>query len=128
MLKAKFFILFVTIFSITEALSVTNSKYWLLSCNLSGCSFAFSTCMTCLGESGCKTCITLSKPDCSTCADDIFKKEYMVPIFGKEYLVCDPSDPIQSKVCHIYCRGQFAQIGQCERLDDYLVCKCSSKS
>ncbi|CAF1039001.1 unnamed protein product, partial [Brachionus calyciflorus] len=109
-------------------LSVTNSKYWLLSCNLSGCSFAFSTCMTCLGESGCKACISLSKPGCSTCADDIFKKDDLETIDGNKYLLCDPLDPIQSTVCHIYCRGQYAQIGQCVRENNSPICKCFSET
>ena len=128
MLKANLFVvLFVTIFSITEALSETDSKYWLYTCNSVECSLAFSSCLNCFGEQGCKTCISVSKPGCSVCAEDIFNKNHLEPVNENKYLVCDPSDPFQLKVCHFYCRGQYEETGQCMRMGNKPVCICSSK-
>ncbi|RNA20443.1 hypothetical protein BpHYR1_053963, partial [Brachionus plicatilis] len=101
---------------------------WLISCTLSGCSFAFSSCMNCYGERGCKSCIALSKPECAVCADDIFNKEDLETINGNQYMICDSQDPIQSKVCHLYCRGQFSQSGKCVRENNLPICKCSFES
>ncbi|CAF1066208.1 unnamed protein product [Brachionus calyciflorus] len=63
--------------------------------------------MNFFGERSCKTCISFSKPECS--------------------VFCDPLDPIQSKVCHLFFRGQFTQSGQCVRENNLPVCKCSSE-
>ncbi|RNA35749.1 hypothetical protein BpHYR1_036409, partial [Brachionus plicatilis] len=140
MFKSFIFCSFLVIWTITEVKSESsrkdfidgfrkdNSRYWLISCTLSGCSFAFSSCMNCYGERGCKSCISLSKPECSICADDIYNKDDLETIDGNEYLICDPGDPIQSKVCHLYCRGQYAQSGQCVRVNNLPICKCSSES
>ncbi|RNA35750.1 WD-40 repeat-containing [Brachionus plicatilis] len=140
MFKSFIFCAFLVIWTITEVKSESsrkdlidgfrkdNSRYWLISCTLSGCSFAFSSCMNCYGERGCKSCISLSKPECSVCADDIYNKDDLETIDGNEYLICDPGDPIQSKVCHLYCRGQYAQSGQCVRVNNLPICKCSSES
>ncbi|RNA28920.1 hypothetical protein BpHYR1_004450, partial [Brachionus plicatilis] len=140
MLKTNIFFLFLVIWAITEikseapgknfidGFSKDNSRYWLISCTLSGCSFAFSSCMNCYGERGCKSCIALSKPECAVCADDIFNKEDLETINGNQYLICDSGDPIQSKVCHLYCRGQFAESGNCVRENNLPICKCSSET
>ncbi|RNA20441.1 hypothetical protein BpHYR1_053961 [Brachionus plicatilis] len=140
MMKSNFFTLFMAICAVTGTKSEApwknlidgfikdNSRYWLISCTLSGCSFAFSSCMNCYGERGCKSCIALSKPECAVCADDIFNKEDLETINGNQYLICDSQDPIQSKVCHLYCRGQFSQSGNCVRENNFPICKCSSES
>ncbi|RNA23189.1 WD-40 repeat [Brachionus plicatilis] len=137
MLKSIFF-LFIVIWIINDTKSEAskkdfidefrkdNSRYWLISCTLSGCSLAFNSCMNCFGERGCKSCISLSKPECAECADDIFNKDDLEIINGNEYLICDSQDPIQSRVCHFYCRGQFAQSGQCIRENNLPICKCFS--
>ncbi|RMZ99010.1 hypothetical protein BpHYR1_021583, partial [Brachionus plicatilis] len=65
---------------------------------------------------------------CSICADDIYNKDDLETIDGNEYLICDPGDPIQSKVFHLYCRGQYAQSGQCVRVNHLPICKCYSDS
>ncbi|RMZ96870.1 WD40 repeat-containing, partial [Brachionus plicatilis] len=49
-------------------------------------------------------------------------------INGNQYLICDSGDPIQSKVCHLYCRGQFAESGKCVRENNLPICKCSSET
>lgn len=127
MLNKFFFFIFLFILFIGASFGISNSKYWLISCSLNDCSFAFNSCMNCFGEQDCKICITLSQPECSLCADDIFNKDDMESLNGNNYLICDSFDPIQEKVCHIYCRGKYKQYGQCVRENNFPICKCSSE-
>lgn len=127
MLKYKIVILLSALVAICQGINQEDSKFWLISCKLNGCSFAFASCMNCFGERSCKTCITLSKPECSACADDIYNKDDLETIGDNKYFICDSSDPIQSVVCHLYCRGQFKQSGQCGIENNLPVCLCSSE-
>lgn len=127
MFKTKILLICV-LFSISESSFNKNSKYWLITCGYSGCMFAFNFCFTCLGENNCKECLSSINQICSSCADDIFKQDFMEVIDGVNYLICDPMDLVQTKVCHLFCRGQFKTTGQCVRVNNLPVCQCSSES
>lgn len=127
MLKVIFYLYFFIFLSISESSNESYSKYWLISCSQSDCSFAFGSCLNCFGEQDCKTCITLSKPECSLCADDIFNDDDMESVNGNKYLICDSFDPIQQKACQIYCRGKYQKSGQCVRENNFPICKCSAE-
>lgn len=128
MLKYKIIIFFMVLADNCQGLNQVESKYWLVSCTLDSCSFAFNSCMNCFGVLGCKSCITLNKPECSVCVDDIYNKDDLETINGNQYLLCDSLDPMQSAVCHLYCRGQYAQSGQCTVENGLPICKCSVQS
>ncbi|RNA06326.1 WD-40 repeat [Brachionus plicatilis] len=84
--------------------------HWLNACRPNVCSeTAFSLCWNCFGERVCKSCISFNKWECSTCADGIYNKENLEKISGNHYLICDSMDSIQSRVCHLFCRGQYSQ-------------------
>ncbi|RNA20090.1 hypothetical protein BpHYR1_014898 [Brachionus plicatilis] len=79
--------------------------------------------MSCFGKRGRKSCKALSKSECAVYAADIFNKDDLETINGNNYLICDSLDQIQSKVCHLYCRGQYAQSGECVRENNIPIMK-----
>ena len=81
-----------------------------------------------MGEASCKTCITNSLPACSNCANDIYNKDDLETIGGIQYMLCDISSQFQQKVCHLFCRRQNHQTGQCVKIQQILVCECTSDS
>ena len=103
-------------------------KYWYMSCSSPECMTSISSCMNCAGERMCKSCVTNSNPDCTTCVNDIFSKEGLEDVNNEQYFICENSDPFQSKVCHFYCRGKYAVSGQCIRFQNLPVCNCSYDS
>ncbi|CAF0779022.1 unnamed protein product [Brachionus calyciflorus] len=105
-----------------------DEKYWQISCNLNGCAQPLNTCLNCIGEQDCIKCISNSKPECSTCANEIFNKDDLEEINENKYLLCESSDIIHNKVCLIYCRGNFFRNGQCLRFQNFPVCQCSTNS
>ena len=103
-----------------------NTKSWLFTCAINSCSPFLNLCFNCFGERQCKTCITNIKSDCELCANDIYDKNNLEYIGGKEYLICDSTEPLHTKVCHLFCRGQFSQTGFCSKVQNVPVCICSS--
>ena len=122
----KIFICLFLFVSQIESNSLISQKYWYLTCSSSECTTAINSCLNCLGERMCKACITNANPECSTCANDIFNKEDLETIEGENYFICESSDPIQAKICHFYCRGQYSQFGQCVIQQNLPVCQCIS--
>lgn len=120
--------IFLSIFFINKLECSIQVKFWIATCTLNECSTALNTCINCFGERNCKSCITSAKADCSTCANDIYNKDELENIGGNQYLICDNSDPIQQKVCHLFCRGQYLQTGFCVRIQNIPVCQCMTDS
>jgi hypothetical protein len=113
-----------------ESSSMTENvlaKYWLTSCSQNGCNLILNSCMICLGQTSCRNCISTLKPECSTCANDIFDPRFLesVPGLLEPKLICDPVDQFQRQVCTIYCRGKFFNSGNCQYYGAIPVCNCS---
>lgn len=102
-------------------------KHYISTCSTNNCEGTLNACSNCFGENQCKSCISTTT-GCSSCANDIFKREDLEDLGGTQYLICDSSDSLQTKVCHLFCRGQYKQTGNCVRYNNLPVCECSSNS
>lgn len=125
MFKINVFILFSLLITSSQCNQLM-LKNWLFTCTSTECSAALSICSNCLGERQCKSCITNYKAECSVCAEDIFNKNDLESIGGNDYLMCDSSDQFHGKICHLFCRGQYYQTGQCTRLINLPICQCTT--
>ena len=120
------YLLFLFLISKIESSNLILNKYWYLTCSSNECLNAINSCLNCLGERMCKACVTNANPECSTCVNDIFNKDDLENIDGVQHFICDSSDPVQAKMCHFYCRGNFSQIGQCIIHQNLPICECST--
>lgn len=118
------FHLFIS-FLVFPIFSSNYSKHWLQSCGTNDCLSVINSCLDCLGELQCKECIK-NKPECITCSQDIFDKEHLENIQGINYLLCDIYNPLQVKVCQIFCRGSYYSTGDCIRYENIPICKCNN--
>ncbi|RNA06504.1 NACHT and WD domain [Brachionus plicatilis] len=126
MLKTSLVLFIVLFASQSQSAKIINPKFWLTTCPLSGCTLTFNACLGCYGERNCKSCITSIKPECATCADDIFAEDGLETINENKYLLCDANDSFQVTVCHFHCRGRYYQTGKCTRLLNFPICECLS--
>ncbi|CAF1079029.1 unnamed protein product [Brachionus calyciflorus] len=104
----------------TTASSLLNSN----NCASESCSKSLDICKFCYGERQCRQCITNFDSQCSQCVDFIYDKNNLLSINNDKYLLCDASDPLQTKICNIYCRGQNVGQSSCGLIDNVQVCKC----
>lgn len=101
------------------------TRHWLESCKESSCDGAFEACKMCNGETQCQKCIKESALSCLKCAFEIYDKADQEHINGTHFLLCDPEEELQSKVCHMFCRGIFRATGRCQIVDNIPLCICS---
>ncbi|CAF0765523.1 unnamed protein product [Brachionus calyciflorus] len=120
-----FFILNLGLY-LANGFDLMNSKYWLTSCSLTGCSITLNACLNCFGERGCTSCVTSIRPECDQCISDIYNKNDLETYEGVQYFICDSLDSFQEKICHIYCRGQYKQTGKCTRYQNLPICQCTN--
>ena len=117
---------FLLIFLNFKKIETSNFKFWLVTCP--NCLTALNPCMNCYGETSCKRCITSVQPSCSKCGDDIFDENNLESIGNQKYFLCDLSDEFQVKACHIYCRGNYEDLGTCVRIGNIPACQCNKKT
>lgn len=106
--------------------AVSSETKWDDTCQLNSCFAYLSFCNTCYGERQCIACLTSLNPNCELCAENIYEKQNTVIINETEYSQCLRHDELNQKLCHFYCRGQFYPTGQCNHVDNQLVCECLS--
>ncbi|CAF0913087.1 unnamed protein product [Brachionus calyciflorus] len=111
-----------------ESNLINESKLWSITCGSDTCSQSLSVCLFCYGERQCRQCLFNFNQECSACADDIFDKNNLENINGKDYLLCDSSDPLQVKICHIHCRSRNIAYGVCTKVQNIPVCECTADS
>ncbi|CAF0891265.1 unnamed protein product [Brachionus calyciflorus] len=109
-----------------ESNLINESKLWSITCGSDTCSQSLSVCLYCYGERQCRQCLFNFNQECSACADDIFDKNNLENINGKDYLLCDSSDPLQVKICHIHCRSRNIAYGVCTKVQNIPVCECTA--
>jgi hypothetical protein len=124
LIKVLFFFIFYQKINSDLLIKSFNSKFWLTTCLADGCSLQLGSCMSCFGETNCKRCITSLKPECGQCAEDIYNRNDLETVAGNQYLFCDSMDFFQRQICHLFCRGQFAQTGNCIRISNLPICEC----
>lgn len=116
-------ILFFISIKIEHYQSIVQAKHWLVSCL--SCSTHFKYCFNCYGVSQCTECLTSIRPECSFCINDIYQDK-LETIAGKKYLICDKSNVLHAKICHLYCRGMYYETGVCQKFKNKPVCRCKN--
>lgn len=108
--------------------SGSQTQFWTVSCHVNDCKNAFDTCIDrkCFGKKTCKTIIHEIYPLCSTCVDQLLNKSHYETINRVNYLICDKESELQMKGCMCYCRTEYYSIGECIRLNNIPVCRCSN--
>jgi hypothetical protein len=101
-------------------------RSWLYPCSEGQCSEPIRKCIekNCSGEEQCINCVEKDSYTCRICVNEIFNKLNLV----KGDLICSINDPLQERVCQIYCRGKYQDGGKCERNQNQIPrCQCQNK-
>jgi hypothetical protein len=119
-------LILINVIIINKVIASNNGRSWLYACSEGDCSDAIGNCnqKNCLGQEDCIDCVTKDSFTCRTCVNEIFNKLNLI----KGQLICSINDPLQVKVCEIYCRGKYEDGGKCERDQNQISrCLCQSK-
>lgn len=123
-LKTICLVLFSTIFLTNGSIL----RHWISTCRKENCQNALDECDICFSEKQCKACIVETYPECSKCAEDIFKTNDHEIINGVSYMVCDNENDLHVKICKMFCRGKYHSKGECIELNQTPVCSCTRQS
>jgi hypothetical protein len=126
MFKVIFIILINVIIINKQVIASNNGRSWLYPCTQGQCLDPIESCirLNCVGVEQCSDCVTKESFTCKSCINEVFNKSNLV----KGELICSINDPLQEKVCQMYCRGKFNDNGKCERNENQIPrCLCQTE-
>jgi hypothetical protein len=117
-------IILINVFIINnQVITSQNSRSWLYPCSEGQCLGPIESCLQkeCIGVEQCTDCVTKESFTCKSCINELFNKLNLV----NNELICSINDPLQEKVCEMYCRGKFMNKSKCERNENQIsLCLC----
>jgi hypothetical protein len=117
-------IIFINIITINQqVIASNNGRSWLYPCSQGQCLDPIESCLQtkCIGVEQCTDCVAKESFTCKSCINEVFNKLNLV----KGELICSIDDPLQEKVCEMYCRGQFKNKSKCQRNENQIPrCLC----
>jgi hypothetical protein len=128
MLKTIKLILILMIINVinSQIIALNNGRSWLYPCSVNKCLEPIQRCIEkkCIGEGQCFHCLIKENFKCESCSKEIFDENNL----EKGELICLVNDPLQEKVCQLYCRGKYQNVGKCERNQQQIPrCLCENE-
>jgi hypothetical protein len=110
----------------SQIIALNNERSWLYPCAENKCLESIERCIEkkCIGEGQCYDCLNKENYKCKSCSKEIFNEINL----EKVEFICLVNDPLQEKVCQLYCRGKYQNGGKCERNQQQIPrCLCNNK-